>query len=150
MPSILTLELNYNRMLSSLPVAAATAVAHRSQRGKQGKRIPLVKCTEKKRPSRNACAAIQNSMSVRSVRTAVPSSSCVHGRVKFFLYGRASFFPVRPCHGFSLYGRVSFFHVRPCHRCVHAHSRPVFITIIISYYRNAIEKHYKNKCRPQL
>ena len=58
-------------MLSSLPAAAATAVAQRSQGGKQAKRIPLVKCTQMKRPSRNACAAVQNSTSVHGVRTAV-------------------------------------------------------------------------------
>ena len=86
----------------------------------------------------------------------------------FFLYGRASFFPVRPCQGFSLYDRETFFHVRPCmlFPWVHIHglfyctavypffiygrvtgvytnSRPVFIIISISYYKNAIEKHYK-------
>ena len=68
---MLTLELTSNNMLSSLPAAAATAVAQRSQGGKQAKSIPLVKCTQKKRPSRNACAAVQNSTSVHSVCTAV-------------------------------------------------------------------------------
>ena len=68
---MLTLELTSNSMLSSLPAAAATAVAQRSQGGKQAKRIPLVNCTQMKRPSRNACAAVQNSTSVHSVRTAV-------------------------------------------------------------------------------
>ena len=37
----------------------------------QAKRIPLVKCTQKKRLWRNACAAVRNSKSVRSVCTAV-------------------------------------------------------------------------------
>ena len=68
---MLTLQLTYNSMLSSLPAAAATAVAQRSQGGKQAKSIPLVKCTQMKRPSRNACAAVQNSTSVHSVCTAV-------------------------------------------------------------------------------
>ena len=89
-------------------------------------------------------------------------TECVHGRVSFFHASTAVstflvytavlvFFPVRPCHGFSRYGPVTFFHVRPCilshvrpcHKCVHTHSRPVFIIINISYYQNAIEKHYK-------
>ena len=68
---MLTLELTSNRMLSSLPAAAATAVAQRSEGGKQAKRIPLVNCTQKKRPSRNACASVHNSTSVHSVCTAV-------------------------------------------------------------------------------
>ena len=54
-----------------MPAAAATAVAQRSQGGKQAKSIPLEKCTQMKRPSRNACAAVQNSKSVNSVCTAV-------------------------------------------------------------------------------
>ena len=60
-------------MLSSLPAAAANAVAHRSQGGKEAKSSPLVKCTQKKGiyPSRNACAAVRNSKSVRNVCTAV-------------------------------------------------------------------------------
>ena len=69
--SILTLELTYNSMLSSLLAAAATTAAQWSQGGKQAKRIPLVNCTQMKRPSRNACAAVQNSASVHSVCTAV-------------------------------------------------------------------------------
>ena len=69
--SILTLQLTYNSMLSSLPDAAATAVAQRSQGGKQAKSIPLVKCIQKKRQLRNACEAVQNSTSVHSACTAV-------------------------------------------------------------------------------
>ena len=91
--SILTMQLTYNSMLSSLPAAAATAVAQRSQGGKQAKSIPLVKCTQKKRPSRNACAGVQNSKSVHSVCTAVSA---------FFLC-------TRPCQLFCRYGRASFF-----------------------------------------
>ena len=58
-------------MHSSLPAGAATAVAQRSQGGKQAQSIPLVKCSQMKRPSMNACAAVRNSTSVHRVCAAV-------------------------------------------------------------------------------
>ena len=42
---MLTSQLDYDSMLSSLPAPAANAVAHRSQRGKPAKSIPLLKYT---------------------------------------------------------------------------------------------------------
>ena len=71
MLSILTLELTYNSTVNSLLAAAATAVAQRSQGGKQAKSIPLVTCTQMERQLRHPLAAVQNSTSVRSVCTAV-------------------------------------------------------------------------------
>ena len=70
--SMLTLQLTYNNStVRSLPAAVATAVAQRSQGGKQAKSIPLVKCTQMERQLRNACAAVQNSKIVHSACTAV-------------------------------------------------------------------------------
>ena len=74
-----------------------------------------------------------------SYRTAVSRPCqhfCVHGRVNFFgsCHGRASFFPIRPCHGFFLYGRVTGVYkselqqlrgqlVQNCSRTMRSHSR---------------------------
>ena len=59
--SMLTLQLTYNSMLSSLPAAAATAVAQRSQgpwqEGRQAKSNSLVKCnTKEKTVEKRVCS----------------------------------------------------------------------------------------------